>query len=669
MNIKMKKFMTQKIWIQIVLATCMSFLSDVFAQDNRVLMNVGGNEVTVDEFLAIYNKNNNSNIIDQKSMEEYLDLFINFKLKVREAEALGMDTAPRFMSELAGYRRQLAQPYLIDRQTNEELIREAYERMKYDVHASHILIKIPADAKPADTLKALQKISELREKIKSEADLIKIMDDFKNDNDPSTIAEDLGYFTVFDMVYPFETAAYKTPVGSVSEPVRTQFGYHLVFVHDRRPARGEIKVSHIMVRSLPTDDEQKQVQAKARIDEIYTRLMNGESFEDLVKAYSDDKATAENGGQLPWFGTGRYAIEFEDAAFALENNGDISRPVKTAYGWHIIRRDDYRPIPSFENARGEIKRRIERDSRGLKGRKSLLNKLKSEYNITYNYKSRDEVHRKISSDYLNGTWNPEGLDQLNNLVMVVEDPTYTNEKRTYTQQDYIAYLKRNQRGKTTAKTLQERLDEQWNGFVNAMLINFENEILDKKYPEFKALMQEYHDGILLFDLMDQKVWSKAVKDSAGLANYFEQHRDNYMWPERVDASIYVCADEKTLKKARKLAKKRVKKGLTDSEIHSELTEENPLAVTIQSGLYAKGDNPLIDRVQWQSGLYETTDESGKPVLVQIYNVIPPQHKKLSECRGLVTSDYQSYLEQEWIRELREKYDFEVNDEVFDSIKK
>ncbi|MEX2597959.1 MAG: peptidylprolyl isomerase [Salibacteraceae bacterium] len=640
-----------------------------YAQDDRVLMTIENKKVTVDDFLAIYNKNSTTNVIDRKSMDDYLSLFVNFKLKVHAAEELGLDTSRKFVNELEGYRRQLAQPYLVDREMNDKLIKEAHDRMQKDVKAYHILIKVDQSASPKDTLAAVRKLKQLSKNISSEDDMLQAMDKIRSGGDQDVIAEDLGYFTAFSMVYPFETAAYNTPVGSLSKPVRTRFGYHVIFVADKREARGEIRTSHIMIRTSEDMSEDDQQYAKNKVDEIYDRLQNGENFAELAKEYSEDKGSAKNGGRLPWFGTGRMVAAFEDAAFALEENGDITEPVKTSYGWHIIKRDDYKGVESYENLENMLKKKIERDSRGQQGRIALLKKLKEEYTLSYNYKNRDAVHKAVPSEYLEGKWNPDSPAGMESPVLTITDNVYSNESKSVSQKDYFEYLRKFQRKYESDVKLSTVLSDQWEGFINASLIDFENDILDQKYPEFKALMQEYHDGILLFDLMDQKVWSKAVKDTVGLESFYETNKEDFMWGERVDASVYICEDQKAAKKTRKLAKKRLKKGYTDSYILNKINDENPLQLTIRSGIYPKGEDEYIDSAPWEEGIHEVDGSNDRKVLVQIYELKNPEPKTLQEARGLVTSAYQTHLEDEWVNELRERIDFEVDYKVFQSIER
>ena len=640
------------------------------AQDQRVLMNLGDQTIKVDEFLGIYNKNNTNNVVDKKTIEEYVDLFVNFKLKVIEAESLGMDTIPKFIRELSGYRNQLAQPYLIDRQVNEDLINEAYERLKEDVAAYHILVKVAPDAPAGDTLKAMKKLQLYTKSIKSEDDMKAAIARIKGTKDEQVIAEDLGYFTAFSMVYPFESAAYNTEVGKLSKPVRTRFGYHAIFVRDRRPARGEIRVSHIFIRTNPDNTEDQKQAAKNRINEIHKRILIGEDFRELVKQFSEDKTSVKDNGMLPWFGTGGTASVFEDAAFSLENNGDISDPIQSAYGWHIIRREDRRDVAEFEAIKSNLKRKIEKDARALKGRTSLLRTLKEDYALTFNYPNRDRASKLVTEEYLSGKWKmPKELpNPMDKPVLTISDNKLSKTSKVYTQLNYLNFIQKNQKKRKEGEMVSAVLADEWKSFVNEMLIDFENGLLEIKYPEFKALMQEYHDGILLFDLMDQKVWSKAVKDSAGLEDFYKTHKSDYMWPERVDASIYECANEQVAKKVEKLTKKRVKKGYTDAYIMQEINEDNALNLNIRSGLFAKSDDAIIDKTPWVPGTY-TIQDSGKPTLVQVYDVKQPQPKALNEARGLITSAYQSHLEEMWIQELRSKYQVQVDQKVFESINK
>ena len=347
-------------------------------KNDPVILTVEKENVTLSEFEAVYNKNNNvSANVEQKTPAEYMELFINYKLKVKEAEALGLDTVESYKQELQGYLKQLSDPYLVDKQYTEDMVREAYDRLQYDVKASHVLIRVEEDASPEDTLKAYKKITEIYNKAKAGADFGDLA--IKNSEDPSAKQNrgELGYFTAFRMVYPFESAAYNTPVGSVSKPVRTSFGYHILKVEDKRPEIGEIRAAHIMVASKAGDGKDLQINAEKKINEIYERVLAGEDFGQLARMYSDDNGSKGRGGELPWFGSGRMVAEFENAAFALDSNGAISKPVRSQYGWHIIKRLDKKNIGSYEDEYKRLKSRVEKDRRGEGSKESLVKKIES----------------------------------------------------------------------------------------------------------------------------------------------------------------------------------------------------------------------------------------------------------------------------------------------------
>ena len=638
----------------------------------EVLMTIGGDPVSIGEFENIYNKNN-SNLQEEneQSLDDYVDLFINFKLKVKEATVLKMDTDKAFINELAGYRKQLAKPYLEDREITEQLIKEAYDRMKFDIKAKHILVVLPSDPTPADTMKAYAKIKVLRQKAtKKNADFEKIMLESKTPDkakDKEVIAEDLGYFTAFQMVYNFETAAFSTPVGEVSKVIRTRFGYHILKVFDKRESRGEIKAAHIMVSTPKAMTADQAVQKKAKIDEIYGKLKAGEDFKQLAKLYSEDKGSSKRGGELPWFGSGRMVEEFETAAFALKADGDIAAPINTKYGWHIIKRVERKETKSFEDSENEIKNKIAKDGRSTKSKSSLIAKIKADGGYKIDETSLQAFYKAVDESYTQGNWVAEGAKDLQGIMFTLTDEKYTKTSKNITQQEFAEYLQKTQR-RYAKVSKDEFIQEAFKSFCDEACIDFENGLLEAKYIDFKLLMREYNDGILLFELMDNKVWSKAVKDSAGLANFFELNKSNYMWGQRANASTYTCENIEIAAMAKKLIKKQSKKGYTDDYIMEQLNVDSQLNCSIEGDKYQKGDNEELDKVKWEKGTYDLSAPEGKVKFVNIKVVMDPMPKLLSECKGLVTADYQKYLEEEWIKELRTKYVVKVNEDVLAKVK-
>lgn len=631
----------------------------VAQKKDDVLMTIDSEKITLTEFETIYKKNNTNAAVDQKSLEEYLELFVNFKLKVREAEAMGLDTVSKFKSELAGYRRQLAQPYLVDKEMSDALIKEAYDRMKFDVSASHILISLQPDASPSDTLKAYQKALELKGQVKTLQQFQELAARVSEDPSAATNKGDLGYFSAFAMVYPFETAAYTTEVGKVSNPIRTRFGYHLVFVADKRQARGEIRVAHILVRADEKASSEDTEAARKKANELYEMINGGEDFEKVARLYSDDKNSSNRGGELPKFGTGRMIETFEDAAFSLEKDGDYSKPIQSPFGYHIIKRLEKYEMGSLEEMNSGLKVKIDRDGRNRKSVNSLVVKLKKEYKFKDDSKAFNEVCSKVDSSYFQRQWSSDVTKGMSKPLFTLTDKTYSNTSKSYTQEDFANFLGRTQRAVKNGNLTQE-LNEQYEAFVNKSVLDFEDGNLEAKYPAFRALMKEYRDGILLFELMDSKVWSKAVTDSSGLAKFHTDHKNDFMWGERLDAVVYLCADKAIAEKAHKMVQTQQTAGFSNDSLLKLINTDSQFSLRIEEDKYEKSDNALVDQFAWKKGLSEIKTVEGKSVFLMVGDVMEPSAKELDEARGLVTAAYQGYLEEQWIADLRKKYSWEVN---------
>jgi len=657
-------------------AVIMAVQSVAFAQTSptatpSVLMHIDGQAVTVPEFKAVYEKNNQqARSIDPKSVDEYLDMFINFKLKVREAEKLGMDTSRRFNSELSGYRRQLAKPYLTDERKTEAMLQESYERMQQEVAAVHILLKLDEDAAQEDTANVYRKIKEIADKITDEESFRKAVVKYSHDQYNEG---DLGFFTVFQMVYPFETAAYNTPVGEMSDPLRTRFGYHLLFVYDKRPARGRIRVAHILARAPKDDVETDGLTGKAKIDQIYAELNEGVPFEDLVAKHSDDVGTSDKGGILPWIGVGPGGVDedFSEKAFSLENIGDYSAPFKTQFGWHIVKLVDKEPIPSLEDATPTIKQRVTRDvSRLSKSRKALIAQLKKAYNSSFNENALKEMVRYIDDSYYKSDWTVEKLKGADKVIFTMKAP-YADEPLVITQQDLGKYLAMNRTFQKESKKVAPEVivSKLYTYFEEDQIVDYEDDLLEMKYPEFRALVQEYHDGILLFDLMDKKVWSAAVKDTTGLEAYYNAHKEEYMWPQRAEAFLFQTNDKKIAKQVCKKVKKLAKKdSLSLQKVFDAFNTSDQMNVFGQADTYQEGEHDYLDTIAWKEKLYKPVMFNEQYHVAYIADVLPPQPKKLSEARGLVTSDYQKELEAKWIEELRAKYEVTVYEPAMQALR-
>lgn len=631
--------------------------------EDPVLLIVGGDPVTKGEFESIYRKNNaKETASDRKALEEYLQLFINFKLKVKAAKDAGKDTVKSFQNELKGYRRQLAQPYLTDKNVNEKLIQEAYDRMKKDVRASHILISLPTDPLPKDTLAAYNKALALRARILKGEDFTALAR--QNSEDPSAKQNDgdLGYFTSMMMVYPFENAAYSTPVGEISMPVRTKFGYHLLKITNVRDAQGQVHVAHIMVKNPENAKDSVIAANKKKIDEIAQRIKKGEDFGQLASQFSDDRTSGKNGGQLPWFGTGKMVPEFEKIAFELKNDNEVSEPFRTQYGWHIVKRLERKGVQTFDEVKADLKQKISKDSRSQVSRDAVIARVKKESGFIENQLALNELITKVDTSFLSGKWKADAAKGM-------EKPLFTLGKEASTQAEFAEFLAQNQSRQPKESVTEALVRKSYDYFRNEKIIAYEDARLEQKYPEFRMLMQEYRDGILLFEITDENVWSKALKDTAGLEAFHNQNKAKYMWGERVEAVVYKSKDAATAKATRKMVAKRAKKGTTTEEIKAQINKSSQLNLQVEEGTFSKGDNESIDAVNWTVGITaDKVNADGSVTFVEVRKVLEPAPKSLQEARGLITADYQTFLEQEWIKELQKKYKVEVKQGVFDSIK-
>ncbi len=697
-------------------------LTTVAQTNEPIIMTINGKPVYKSEFENVYKKNSGKEVNkEQKSVKEYVDLFSTFKMKVFEAEANGLDTLSSFKSELEGYRKQLAAPYLTDKNVNDALIQEAYERMNTEVKASHILITVAENALPKDTIEAYTRLIIIREALmgklptsakiaeyesilkkssfglsknsthqdtlnfNSKLNAIKNInttinssnDKFaavakKTSEDPSAIENggNLGYFTSLQMVYPFENAAYKANIGDITMPVRTRFGYHILKIEDKRPNQGEILTAHIMVKFSKDMGTKEKENLKTKIDEIYSKLKSGSKFEDLARQYSDDKPSAEKGGQLQWFGSSRMPIEFEKASFALANNGDYSEPFTTNYGWHIVKRLDKKGIASFADMKADLKQRIGKDTRTQAGRTSLIEKIKKENNFKENTLARKEFLSLIDSTVYQAKWDAKKATKLGNkeLFRLTTKDKNSNKEKTiiYTQNDFAKYIESHQ---TSRQKMDNNmfLQQSYKDFVNDEMISFEDNQLESKYIDFKNLLKEYRDGILLFDLTDKKVWSRAVKDTNGLRDFYEKNKNNYLWDERAEVTTYKCANDKIAKEVRGM----LKKNKTEKEITESINKSSQLNLSIENITYLKGENKDVD-LNWKEGIVASNikdfNDDKKVTILVINKLLGKTPKTIAEAKGIITADYQNYLEKEWLSYLKNKYAVKVNDDVLNTIK-
>ena len=613
----------------------------------EVLLEIENDKITLDEFSHIFNKNNDNEKIDKEYLDEYIELFINFKLKVKEAKNLGFDTVATFIDELNGYRKQLAKPYLRDDNFNDELFDEALDRIQFDINANHILININDE----NNDEALNKINDIRrEIINGNISFEDAAVKYSDDKSAKENKGNLGYFTAFMMVYDFETAAYTTDINDISKPVKTKYGYHIIKVNERRKAVGERKVAHIMFKTGKNAKPDKINDAQNKINKTYDLLKNGDRFAEVAERFSEDRSTAVKGGVLPPFGVGKMVSEFESQAFKLNSPGDFSEPFRTDFGWHIVMLLEDFPVVLNDDLYLKVKTGIERDSRSKLSSEFMAKKLKDQYKLKVYKENFNSLRRAAVKDVQKTTWDGKNALDLDN-------PLFKIESMIFYQNDFTDYILKNQKNNNN-------FDNLYLDFLDKSLFVYEESQLENKYPDFKVLLNEYREGILLFDLTNKNVWKKAVEDSLGLKKYFSDNSDSYQWETRLSASIYTCIDLSTAKKVKSLLYKLNRGSIENSAILEKINKDSPLNLSIESNNFLFGDNKYVDMIDWKKGISkDIVTDDGSYVIINVNEVLPAGNMTLNAVKGKVISDYQKFLDDQWILYLRDKYKYSVNKDL------
>lgn len=635
-----------------------------FAQESekQVLFTINNEAFYTDEFVRVYNKNlelvkDNS----QKDLNNYLDLFVGYKLKVEKAKQLGLQNNSKYQNELSSYRNQLSKNYLNDSKVTEELVNEAYERMKYEVRASHILIKVDENADAKDTLKAYHKIVDLKKRITAGENFDDLAAKFSEDPSAKMNKGDLGYFSVFKMVYPFESAAYSTNVGELSEIIRTRFGYHLIKVTDKRLNRGEVTVAHIMLLKPANLDPEESKKVEQNINDIYQKIQQGENFEELAKQFSDDKSTAAKGGLLQRFGSGQLTSqEFEDVAFGLSGKGSISKPFMSQFGWHIVKLIEKFPVKTLDEAKYEIENNIKRDDRSRLITNSLVTKLNKKYTVNRKAKLYSKIIKAVNDSYYSLDWKqPENAKEFETTLVTI------NKDKEIKGSAFLSYLESQQKVGHKMKPIKALVDELYRQWSEEQLINYYNENLEKEIPEFRYVMEEYRDGLLLFDLMEKEIWDRAKQDTTGLENFYKSHLDKYKWKDRYDVDIYSSTDKNVVEKAQKY----IKKDKTSDYIKSKLNKGDKVNIMLKSGIF-EGDFDVLPEFKiTKTGSTEVVKKGNYYFVAKVKDIKPSAPKAIEECKGTLVTDYQQYLEDNWVSELKKDFSVKINTEVFNQVKK
>lgn len=628
------------------------------------LFSVGSRSVSSAEFLHMYTKNQMNKKVDysKPALNEYLDLYSLFKMKVSQAYDLHLDTIPSVSSEIESYRKQLAKNYLTNRSVTDKLVDEAYARKKKDVNVAHILISLKPNS--SDTIFQKKTIDSIYRQIKNgKLSFERAAQSFSQDKQSAPYGGSIGYITALQVVYPFEDVAYRLKKGQISKPFRTVYGYHIVKKINERPARGKIQVAQIMTTVRKSAGDAGKIAARVRIDSAYKALKNGASFEEVEKKYNEDQYTKNSGGVMPVFGVGKMVSIYEDAAFSLKKEGDYSRVVETANGYHIIYLKKKIPLGSLEEEKKVLEKLVQRDGRIAVAQDAFTQELKGKLNYKEDRTALNQLINAIpDSNLRNGKFDPNNYRKMTKTIFSLDGTNFS-------QADFANYIKVYTRGRIYGEK-QNAISTLLDSYSEKVLRDREENLLEEENPEYRKILQEYREGILIFELTKQKVWDKAPKDSVGLANFYAANKSQYMWKPAFTGQIYTLKDESYAKKLVKELNKPGKK--TTSVIVKNVNGDGPQdKARVEEGKFEKSRFAEIKR-PFAAGKYlpffKNKDGSYTLVAVdEVYNT--PTQKTLKEAKGYVISDYQDQLEKEWKQELKAKYPLKVNQREFKSMVK
>ena len=637
----------------------LSFANNAQNNTKEVLFTINDKPYYTDEFSRIYKKNIDLVKDDsQKDLDQYLQLFIGYKLKVNKAYKLGLQNGQQYQNELKSYRAQLAKNYFNDTKITQELVEEGYNRLQKEIRASHILILVDENASPEDTLKAYKKIEDISKKAIAGEDFANLATQFSEDPSAKENKGDLGYFSAFRMVYPFESAAYNTQKGKISKIIRTRFGYHILKIDDIRANRGEITVAHIMI--LKPKEGETEKDAEKTVNEIYKKIQQGEKFEDLAKQFSEDKSSSSKGGVLNKFGSGQLSSEeFENVAFSLQKAGDISKPFQSDFGWHIVKLVEKHLVKSMDEMKNELETKIGKDDRSKKITASLNGKLRKKYAYTRDAKQFSLISKLVTADFYESKWKlPENANNYTTTFLTVNNKKIDGST-------FLEFIDKQQKAGLKIKPLSKLVDALYEKFLDEQLTAYYDDNLESEFTDFANVMEEYRDGLLLFDLMEKEIWDRAKTDTIGLKKFYDEHKMEHMWKKRVEVTIASSTKQDVIRKAQAFLKKNEK----PQAIKDKLNIENVINVMTNSGVFEEGSDALPKAMKYDLGVSDVFKEGEYYFVTQVDKILPAAVKTLEECKGKIVNEYQQYLEQRWVDDLKQEFAVKINTDVFENVKR
>lgn len=623
------------------------------AAHSQTLFSYGSNSVSKEEFLRAFNKNNTAATNTEKAYRDYLDLYTRFKLKVKAAYDAKLDTLPAQAVELQNFRGQIVEGFMNDESSVQLLVDEAFTRSQQDLRIAHIYIPFNG----ADTAAAYQKAMEAFNKIQAGADFSAVAEAYSADPSVHSTKGDLGYMTVFTLPYEFETVVYNTPVGKTARPYRSRIAYHIFKTIAARPALGRMKAAQILIGLMPNADAGETEKKKIVADSVYNALLKGASFKEMVTRYSTDNVGFQSGGLLPEFGAGRYSEAFENTAFGLAKDGDISRPVLTSFGYHIIQRVERIPVNADKKntaAMALLKQAVQADKRIEVAKQLLAQRVMK----TAGYKTAvfNEKQLQLYADSIYAGKKPAQSPAFNDKTLLFSFP-----QQKVTAADFGKYINSAKyspelmRGKSTNALLQQ--------YAETVAMEYYRNRLENYNKEFASQLKEFKDGNLLFEIMQRQVWDKAAADSAGLKKYYTANKDKYWWEASADVILFTCSDSASAARAKALFVK-------DPADWKMLAENSDGRVQADSGRFELSQLPVSVSNTVKTGVAtepvkNSTDNITSFVYpIKIYRDRMPRN--FEDARGFVINDYQAFLEDKWIATLKKQYPVKINAQVLES---
>lgn len=624
------------------------------------LLIVGNDSISKAEFLYLWNKHNSYKSETKPStIREFLQSYIDYRLKVLDAKAQGLDKQRSFLTEYQQYRDIQLTPYFLDSAKREQIYHEAYERMLWEISASHILLNVPADAE--DSL-VYNRAMELRAQILKGASFDSLARAVSEDPSAKENGGNLGFFCAFTMVEPFERAAFATPVDSVSMPVRTTFGYHIIQVNDRRPARGKMQVSNLVRYVSPDATPERVKEVYDSVVLIRKMLEDGKSFMELVQKYSSDTLMAQMGGFMLPVSAGRYPAEITEPIFSLKEDGDVTQPIRTRRGWHLFSRLRYYPVGSYEQSRTTIRDNLRRSGIDMEGHDALVKSMleRQTYEI---YKDSLNTYLMYYFNHMSDTTGAETykIEQQASAQLLHKRFARVGKEFLNLQvlDEYIKQRNIKLQNSDLDKIVLSCLEQ-------SALVQCENEVR-KANPTLDYLLNEFYDGLLLFDISERKLWQVSPEQEKEYKKIYKRDKKKLLFTRCLTAEEYSTkGDVDKLEALRARLCSNLKSKVSKKELARDTISFRKANYEAGISYFADYGKPITMQklVQWEENCSHVIKQDSRSFFLRVVGDKPNVRKSYDESRGELQRIYQEEAEANWLQELRAKYRVEVDEAQF-----